>query len=153
MKYRSSAWGYKLLAWLLIAVCIAFGTLSAFVIGYCLSENYYDEDTKFQTTYHCSEMVRRHSNEIIHQYHRKSDEANWQRLLEGSDLRFIILDEATGEVVESYTEGVWVILIRLWKMSMSAIITLAWMPVEICGRAATASAMTATGILPRMPRR
>ncbi len=108
MKYRSSAWGYKLLAWLLIAVCIAFGTLSAFVTGYCLSENYYDEDTKFQTTYHCSEMVRRHSNEIIHQYHRKSDEANWQRLLEGSDLRFIILDEATGEVVESYTEGMYI---------------------------------------------
>lgn len=105
MKYRFSAWGYKLLAWLLAAVCLAFGTLSAYVTGYCLSENYYDEDTKFQTTYHCSEMVRRQSNEIIHQYHRKSDEANWQRLLEDSDLRFIILDEVTGEVVESYTEG------------------------------------------------
>lgn len=105
MKYKSSGWGYKLLAWLLAAVCIAFAALSGFVTAYCLSNNYYDKDTKFQTTYHCAEMVRRHSNEIVHQYHRKSDEANWQRLLDESDLRFIILDETTGEVVESYTEG------------------------------------------------
>ena len=73
LMYRSSGWGWKLLAWLLAAVCLAVGTLSGFVTGYCLNENYYDKDTKFQTTYHCAEMVRRHSDEIVHQYHRKSE--------------------------------------------------------------------------------
>lgn len=108
MKYKSSGWGYKLLAWLLIAVCFAFGTLSGFVTFYCLNENYYDSDACFQITQTCSNAVRQKGHEIINQFERKGGEEVWQRVLEGSDLRFIILDETTGEVVESYTEGLYI---------------------------------------------
>lgn len=105
MKYRFSAWPYKLLAWLLVAVCLAFGTLSAFLTIYCLSNDYYDMEKSFQTTYACGNMVRQEGQKIIDQFYNKSDDVIWQRMMEGSDLRFIILQEETGKVVTSYTEG------------------------------------------------
>ena len=66
---------------------------------------YSGQDMVYQESWQCAEHVRIMGYDIINQYDRNPSQEAWERMLEDSDLRFIILDEATGEVVDSYTEG------------------------------------------------
>ena len=106
MKYRYTAWYFRLLAFVLAAVCIAAGFLSGLEAAYCAAQGYYFNQTKtFQTTWQCSEAVRNTGWEIIDQFRRNPDYDKWDKLLEDTDLRFIIVDEKTGDVMASCVKG------------------------------------------------
>ena len=105
MKYKASAWYFKLLAWILVILCLAGGFFSALVTGACLVNGYYERANTFQSRYECAEKVKVYSQSIINQFSANPTEEAWRRLLEDSDLRFIILIKETGDVVESYVDG------------------------------------------------
>ena len=101
MRYQFSAWYYKLLAWLLVLACLAFGFFSAIITIIGLNYFYYGQDIVYQESWQCAEQVRILGYDIIDQFQRNPSDEAWERLLEDSDLRFIILDEVTGDVVTS----------------------------------------------------
>ncbi len=105
MQYKVSAWYFKLLAWILVVLCLAGGFFSALVTVTNLSYGYYDPDYVFQTDWRCAERVRLRAYDIITQFRSNPTEDAWKRLLADSDLRFIILDEKSGDVQASYVEG------------------------------------------------
>ncbi len=105
MQYKASAWYYKLLAWILVLVSLAVGFYSAMTTLVWLDYGYYDGERAYQTHWQCRELVIQRGHEIINQFWRNPSEEAWERLLEDSDLRFIILDEKTGEIAAQYTEG------------------------------------------------
>ncbi len=105
MQYKASAWYFKLLAWILVVLCLAGGFFSAMVTGLNLGYGYYDPEHVFQTDWRCAEQVKLRSYDIITQFRSNPTWDAWERLLEDSDLRFIILEEESGEVLESYVKG------------------------------------------------
>ena len=102
----SSIW-LKLAAFLMAAVLLGFGLMYSVIAVNCGNLGFYSGDgvPVFQTTWHCAEAVRDEGRSIIDQYRRNPDFQFWDRLLGDSDLRFIILEEDTGDVVASYLEG------------------------------------------------
>ena len=105
MRFKYSAWYYKLLAWVLTAVCLGFGFFSAIITVTGLEHGYYTTTKIYQESWQCAEQVRYFGNDIIDQFRRNPSDEAWARLLEDSELRFIILNEDNGDVVTSYTEG------------------------------------------------
>lgn len=105
MKYRLSNWYLKLLAWLLAAVCLIFGFWSAYIALTCASFGLYDDGEVYQEMYPCRERVQIMGHDVIAQYRRDPDFKDWDKLLQDTDLRFIILEEETGKVTASYVEG------------------------------------------------
>lgn len=105
MQYKYSAGYQKLLAWILILASLVLGYFSAIITLIGLNYGYYTQDDVYQTSWQCAEQVRVHGYDIIDQFDRNPSEEAWKRLLQDSSLRFIILDEITGDVVTSYTEG------------------------------------------------
>ena len=105
MKYKFSAWYYKLLAWLLVLVCLAMGFFSAVITLIGLNYYYSGQDMVYQESWQCAEQVRIRGYDIQDQFQRNPSDEAWERLLADSDLRFIILDEVTGDVVTSYVDG------------------------------------------------
>ena len=111
MKYRYSAWYLRLLAFVLAAVCIAFGFLSGIATVYCMAQGYYfNQDKTFQTTWQCAEAVRSMGWKIIDQFRRNPDYNSWDKLLKDTDLRFLIVDEASGDIMASCVYGMGVVL-------------------------------------------
>lgn len=105
MRHPASAWYYKLLAWVLAFACLASGAFF-FIVGFGQANGTWPSSEKaYQTSWQCANRVRYRLNDIISQFWRNPNEASWKRLMEDSDLRFIILDEQTGKVVQSYVEG------------------------------------------------
>ena len=106
MKYRYTTWYFRLLAFALAAVCIAIGFLSGLDAIYCAAEGYYfGQEKYFQTTWQCSETARNKGWDIIEKFRRDPEYTDWRQLLEDSDLRFILVEEHSGDVVAQYTTG------------------------------------------------
>ena len=105
MKYRFSAVGYRIIAYVLAAVCLAAGYLSAMTTVVCLGIDLYDDDWTYQTTGICKERAQDTVTSIVTTYQRNPDYDRWDRLLEDTSLRFLIVDEDTGDVKASYLDG------------------------------------------------
>ena len=105
MKYRYSSWPLRLTAFVLAALCLAGMFLSGVVVVNGLNQGLYFSKREFQTTWQCAELVRNEGWEIIGQFRRNEHYTKWEKLLGGSNLRFILIDEFTGDVVASYVEG------------------------------------------------
>ena len=105
MKYRYSSWPLRLPAFVLAALCLAGMFLSGVVVVNDLNQRLYFSKREFQTTWQCAELVRNEGWEIIDQFRRNEHYTKWEKLLGGSNLRFILIDEFTGDVVASYVEG------------------------------------------------
>ena len=95
----------RVIAFLLAAVLLGFSFLYAMIAVGCIAMGFFEGDPVFQTTWRCAELVRGQGYTIIEQYRRNPDFTHWDKLLADSDLRFIILEEETGDVVASYLEG------------------------------------------------
>lgn len=106
MKYRFSALPLKILAFVLAAVCLFFGAAGLYLgIG-----RVYDsqglEERPYQETWRCREAVEIWSHTAANRFHlNQPDQEDWARLLRDTDFRFILLEETTGKVLASYTEG------------------------------------------------
>ena len=105
MKYRFSAVWIKGMAFFLAAVSLVVGFLSGFATAWCVSQGYYDPNATFQTTWYCKQLAESQQWTIIEKFRRDPDYAKWDRLMEDSNLRFIILDERTGDVKASWLKG------------------------------------------------
>ena len=95
----------RMAAFLLAAVLLGFSFLYAMIAVGCVSLGFFGGDPVFQTSWRCAELVRSRGYAIIEQYRRNPEFTRWDKLLADSDLRFIILEEATGDVVASYLQG------------------------------------------------
>ncbi|MBQ9967883.1 MAG: HAMP domain-containing histidine kinase [Oscillospiraceae bacterium] len=104
MRYRMSAWYWKLLAWLLAGVCLVFGIWSAYIALTCANYGMYGENT-YQETNICRDRTEISGREVIERYRHDPDFKDWGEFLGNSQLRFIILEEETGNVTASYVEG------------------------------------------------
>ncbi|MBP3634568.1 MAG: HAMP domain-containing histidine kinase [Oscillospiraceae bacterium] len=104
MQHGLSRWYVKLLAWLMAAACLVFGVWSAYIVLACLENGLY-EDTPYQESHFCVERVQTAVQEVIYQYRSDPSFHQWGKLLQNSDLRFIILEEDSGKVTASYTQG------------------------------------------------
>lgn len=105
MKYRMSSWYYKLLAWIMAAVCLVFGFWAAYITMSCASLGIYEEDNSYQQTLICRDRMRSVGREIMNQYRRDPEFKDWDALLQNTDLRFILLEEESGKVVASCVTG------------------------------------------------
>lgn len=105
MKYRFSAVGYRILACVLAAVCLVGGYLSAMSVITCLDLGLYSDGWVYQTSDMCRQRASQLAESIIMAYQDNPDYNRWNRLLENTDLRFLIVDEATGDVKTSYLDG------------------------------------------------
>ena len=95
----------RVIAFLLAAVLLGFSFLYAMIALGCVSLGFFGGDPVFQTSWRCAELVRNRGYSIIEQYWRNPKFTHWDKLLSDSDLRFIILEEETGDVVASYLDG------------------------------------------------
>jgi hypothetical protein len=105
MKYRASAIGWKILAFILAALCLAGIFVSGGAVFYCLEENIYGHDAAFQTGYTCANLSQTLAEKIAGTYRTDRTYDRWDLLLEHEDLRFILIDERSGEILASYTDG------------------------------------------------
>lgn len=105
MQYRFSQTWMRIAAVVLAALCLAGGFFygMTWVLGVDLG--FLESEPVYQTTSQCATLVRNRGYEIIDQYQKNPSFQYWDRLLEDSDLRFIILDEETGDVKAAYLEG------------------------------------------------
>ena len=105
MKYRASAIGWKILAFVLAALCLAGVFVSGGAVVYCLEENIYGQSAAFQTSYTCARLSQDLAEQIATNYRTDRTFDRWDLLLEHEDLRFILIDERSGEILASYTDG------------------------------------------------
>lgn len=105
MQYRFSQTWMRIVAVVLAALCLAGGFFYGMTWILGMDLGFLENEPVFQTTSHCATLVRNRGCEIIDQYQKNPSFQYWSRLLEDSDLRFIILDEETGEVKAAYLEG------------------------------------------------
>ncbi len=105
MPYRFSRTWLKVLAAILAALCLcgAFFYGVIWLIG--INMGFLEGQPIYQTTIQCAQVVRSCGSSIIEQYQHNPSFQYWDRLLQKSNLRFIILDEKTGDVKASYLEG------------------------------------------------
>ena len=105
MKYRFSHWSCKFLAWMLAAVCLVFGFWAAYISLTCVNHGLYGSDSSYQATRLCRDRSESLQYDIIRQYRKEPSFKDWDKLLNNTDLRFIILEEKSGRVTASYTKG------------------------------------------------
>ena len=105
MKYRMSSWYWKLLAWVMAAVCLVFGFWAAYITLTCVQMGVYEEGKTYQQTSFCRDRVNSAGGDIIAQFRRDPEYKDWKSLLKNTDLRFILLEEKTGDVVASCVTG------------------------------------------------
>ena len=105
MNYRFSRPWLRVLALLLAALCMAgvfFYDMTALA---CADRGFFGGEPVYQTGWQCAQSVRNQGWEVIDQFRRNPEFQYWDRMLEHSNLRFIILEEQTGDVKASYLEG------------------------------------------------
>jgi len=105
MQLPSTRLWLRIAAFLLAAVCLGFAFLYGMNSIMCARMGFFTGDPVYQTTWQCAELVRGEGYTVIDTFRRNPEFAHWDRLLEGSNLRFIILDENTGDVRASYLKG------------------------------------------------
>ncbi len=105
MKYRFSAWYIKALAYVLAAITLFLGFWSGVLVVYNLSIDTYSPGSNYMTSTQCVQVAQSQGLNIINKFRDDPDYDKWDAYLEGTNLRFIILDERTGEVEASYTKG------------------------------------------------
>ncbi len=106
MKYRFSALPFKILAYVLAAVCLFAGAAGLYLgIGRVYDSEGLEERT-YQETWRCREAVVSWSHTVADRFHyNQTEQVDWARLLRDTDFRFVLLNEATGQVLASYTAG------------------------------------------------
>jgi len=105
MKYRASAIGWKILAFVLAALCLAGTFVSGGAVIFCLEENIYGQGAAFQTGYTCARLSQSLAEQVAANYRSDRSFDRWDLLLEHEDLRFILIDERSGDILASYTDG------------------------------------------------
>ncbi len=105
MQYRFSQTWMRIVAVVLAALCLAGGFFYGMTWVLGMDLGFLESEPVYQTTSQCATLVRNRGYEIIDQYQKNPSFQYWDRLLEDSDLRFIILDEETGDVKAAYLEG------------------------------------------------
>ena len=104
-KYRFSRWQFKLLAFLLAAVCLFFGAVGAYAFYWNAENVGVFEHWNYQETWRCKNTVQNLAARVMDKFSVDPAYDNWARLLGETDYRFIVLEESTGRVVASYTDG------------------------------------------------
>lgn len=104
-KYRFSRWQFKLLAFLLAAVCLFFGAVGAYAFYWNAENVGVFEHRNYQETWRCRDAVQNLAARVMDKLQVDPAYDNWARLLGETDYRFIVLEESTGRVVASYTDG------------------------------------------------
>jgi len=105
LNYKFSSRILKLTAVLLAAVCFGVCIFSGVNALVAVNWGFIGGTSTFQTSWRTAELVRDQGFQVIDQFRRNPDFQYWDRMLEGTNLRFIILEESTGEVRASYVEG------------------------------------------------
>ena len=98
MNYKFSSRILKLTAVLLAAVCFGVCIFSGVNALVAVNWGFIGGTSTFQTSWRTAELVRDQGFQVIDQFRRNPDFQYWDRMLEGTNLRFIILEESTGEV-------------------------------------------------------
>ena len=105
MKYRFSHPWLRVLALLLAALCMAGVFFYGITALICVNYGFFYDEPVYQITWSCAQSVRNQGRDVIDQFRRNPEFRYWDKLLENSNLRFIILEEQTGDVKASYLEG------------------------------------------------
>ena len=105
MNHRFSNLWLRIVAFLLAALCMAGVFFYGVTAIICFERGLMTGDPVFQTTWQCAELVRSQGREVIEQFRRNPEFQFWDHMLKNTNLRFIILNERTGEVKASYLEG------------------------------------------------
>ena len=103
--YRYSGLQYKILAFLLAAVCLFVGAGGLYLAVGGLHDNLWLENRPYQQTWKCRDAVEDWALTVGDRFYNNPDYDNWEHLLRDTDYRFILLEESTGNVLASYTEG------------------------------------------------
>ena len=103
--YRYSGLQYKILAFLLAAVCLFVGAGGLYLAVGGLSDNLWLESKPYQETWKCRQAVENWALTVGDRFFNNPNYDNWEHLLRDTDYRFILLEESTGDVLASYTEG------------------------------------------------
>ena len=105
MQHRFSALPWKLLAIVLAAASLTFGFLGGYTTAWCLAEGYYAPDAAYQTTTSCYYQAQSWAEAVESRFLNDLTYDRWSILLEDNSFRFVILEEESGRVAASYTEG------------------------------------------------
>ena len=105
MKYRFSGPWIRLLAFLLAVLCMAGAFYYGISAVNCLERGFLHREPVYQETWQCAELVRNQGREVIYQFQRNPRFQHWDKMLKNTNLRFIILEEQTGNVVAYYVDG------------------------------------------------
>jgi len=105
MNYRFSRPWLRVCALLLAALCMAGVFFYGMTALACADRGFFGGEPVYQTGWQCAQSVRNQGWEVIDQFRRNPEFQYWDRMLEHSNLRFIILEEQTGDVKASYLEG------------------------------------------------
>ena len=105
MNYRFSRPWLRVCALLLAALCMAGVFFYGMTALACADRGFFGGEPVYQTGWQCAQSVRDQGWEVIDQFRRNPEFQYWDRMLEHSNLRFIILEEQTGDVKASYLEG------------------------------------------------
>lgn len=103
--HRYSGLQYKILAFLLAAACLFVGAGGLYLAVGGLYDNQWLESTPFQQTWKCRQAVENWALTVGDRFYNNPNYDNWEHLLRDTDYRFILLEESTGDVLASYTEG------------------------------------------------
>ena len=105
MGYRFCSSWLKLAAFALAVVLLGTAFLYGSIGVQCFSMRMYGDAELYHTTWECAEAVRDQGMAVIEQFRRNPEYPHWDRFLEDQNLRFIILEEDTGDVKATYLEG------------------------------------------------
>ena len=106
MNHRFSNPWIRILAFLLAVLCLAGAFYCGISAVNCLERGFLRGDSVvYQESRQCAERVRLQGREVISQFQRNPQFQYWDKMLENTNLRFIILEEQTGDVVASYLKG------------------------------------------------
>ena len=103
--YRFSGIRYKILAFLLAAACLFVGAGGLYLAVGGLSDSAIWDQRPYQETWKCRQAVENWALTVGDRFYNNPDYDNWEHLLRDTDYRFILLEESTGDVLASYTEG------------------------------------------------
>ncbi len=103
--YRYSGLQYKILAFLLAAACLFVGAGGLYLAVGGLHDNLWLENRPYQQTWKCRDAVENWALTVGDRFCNNPNYDNWEHLLRDTDYRFILLEESTGDVLASYTEG------------------------------------------------
>ena len=98
MNHRFSNPWIRILAFLLAVLCLAGAFYCGISAVNCLERGFLRGDSVvYQESRQCAERVRLQGREVISQFQRNPQFQYWDKMLENTNLRFIILEEQTGD--------------------------------------------------------